>query len=541
MGGWLSALLMVVLAIAPTQARDRVEAVYPDPPQVLFGDLFVAVQMAAIYADGKTFADATANVAPAEVLAQYQASHPDSPQALKQFTDAHFALPVPAASAPSPPGQVSMLEHIDRLWEPLTHSTTSAPRYGSLLPLPQPYVVPGGRFREIYYWDSYFTMLGLEQSGRQDLVSDMVRDFAYLIDTYGHVPNGTRSYYLSRSQPPFFFEMVGLLSQQDAGSAFARYLPQLRREYAFWMDGAGGLRRGRAYRRVVAMPDGSILNRYWDDRDTPRDESYREDTELARASGRPVRQVLRDIRAAAESGWDFSSRWFADGHTRASIDTTEIVPIDLNSLLFGLENAIRMGCQRRADADCASEFARRAAARHAAIDRYLWDPSSGCYVDYRWPQRTAVARVSAATLYPLFLTLASQSQAAAVARTVIRELLKAGGIVTTPLDTGQQWDAPNGWAPIQWIAIAGLRQYGQTSLARTIACRWIVNVEAVYRQSGKLVEKYDVVTTGRSGGGGEYPLQDGFGWTNGVTRKLMALYPADSAHPCDAVHSDLIP
>jgi alpha,alpha-trehalase len=128
------------------------------------------------------------------------------------------------------------------------------------------------------------------------------------------------------------------------------------------------------------------------------------------------------------------------------------------------------------------------------------------------------------------VALASESQAAAVAKTASRELLKSGGVVTTPLDTGQQWDAPNGWAPIQWIAIAGLRQYGQTSLAETIACRWMINVDDVYRQSGKLVEKYDVVTTGRSGGGGEYPLQDGFGWTNGVMRKLIALYPADGAY-----------
>jgi len=296
------------------------------------------------------------------------------------------------------------------------------------------------------------------------------------------------------------------------------------------MQGASGLRRGTAHRRVVAMPDGSILNRYWDDRDTPRDESYREDTELARASPRPAPQVFRDIRAAAESGWDFSSRWFADPHTRATIDTTEIVPIDLNSLLFGLENAIRAGCQRQADSGCAGKFARRAAARHAAIDRYLWDKSTGSYLDYRWTRQAPVARLSAATLYPLFLAVASDSQAAAVAKSITRELLKPGGIVTTPLDTGQQWDAPNGWAPIQWIAVAGLRHYGQTSLAETIACRWMINVGEVYRQSGKLVEKYDVITTGRSGGGGEYPTQDGFGWTNGVMRKLIALYPAVAAY-----------
>jgi len=206
------------------------------------------------------------------------------------------------------------------------------------------------------------------------------------------------------------------------------------------------------------------------------------------------------------------------------------VPIDLNSLLFGLENAIRAGCERQGDNACAREFARRAATRRAAIDRYLWDASTGSYLDYRWTQQARMTRLSAATLYPLFFSLASGSQAAAVAKTTTRELLKSGGIVTTALDTGQQWDAPNGWAPVQWIAIAGLRHYGQASLAESIACRWMANVLDIYRHSGKLVEKYDVITTGRSGGGGEYPLQDGFGWTNGVMRKLIALYPADAAY-----------
>jgi alpha,alpha-trehalase len=527
--GLTAAFLVAACTVAATQTETTPPEGYPDPPQVLFKDLFASVQMQAIYQDGKAFADAAPNAPPSDILARYHAAHPNSREALKRFVEANFSLPGQASSAPSPPEQIGIVAHIDGLWDTLTRSTTAAPRYSSMLPLPQPYVVPGGRFRELYYWDSYFTMLGLDESARRDLVVDMVGDFAYLIDTYGHVPNGTRTYYLSRSQPPFFFAMVGLLSHDDSASAFAQYLPQLRREYAFWMQGASDLRHGTAHRRVVAMSDGSILNRYWDDRDTPRDESYREDVELAHASGRPSQQVFRDIRAAAESGWDFGSRWFADPRTRATIDTTEIVPIDLNSLLFGLENAIRLGCERQADHACASEFAQRAAARRAAIDRYLWDGSAGAYLDYRWTQHAPITRLSAATLYPLFVGLASESQATAVANTTRRDLLKAGGIVTTPLDTGQQWDAPNGWAPIQWIAISGLRQYGQNSLAEAIACRWMINVSNLYGQSGKLVEKYDVITVGRGGRGGEYPTQDGFGWTNGVMRKLIVLYPAEAA------------
>ena len=371
-------------------------------------------------------------------------------------------------------------------------------------------------------------MLGLAESGRRDLLEDMATNFANLIDTYGHAPNGTRSYYLSRSHPPFFFEMIGLLSPWDPAAAFARYLPELKTEYAFWMDGASDLKPGGAHRHAVALEDGSILNRYWDDSDAPRDESFSEDVVLAAATHRPPEEIYRDIRAGAESGWDFSSRWFADARAMASIDTTEIIPVDLNALMFGLENAIRAGCERDGDADCAGEYAKRAAARRAAIDRYLWDPSRGAYLDYRWTKKQPIDHITAATLYPLFTRVASEAQAASVAKAVEAELLKPGGIVTTTLDTGQQWDWPNGWAPLQWIAVEGLNSYGLNQLAETIACRWMVNVSRVYRLTGKLVEKYDVVTTDQAGGGGEYPTQDGFGWTNGVMLKLMALYPADA-------------
>jgi alpha,alpha-trehalase len=196
-------------------------------------------------------------------------------------------------------------------------------------------------------------------------------------------------------------------------------------------------------------------------------------------------------------------------------------------LLFGLENAIGAGCRHRGDGACAGLFAHRAAARRRAIDHYLWDAPTGAYYDYRWTQRAKIKRLSAATLYPLFVAMASPAQASDVARITGRVLLKPGGVITTPIDTGQQWDAPNGWAPLQWIGIAGFRHYGQAALAETIACRWMRTVQDVYRQEGKLVEKYDVLTTGRKGGGGEYPLQDGFGWTNGVMRRLWGMYPAD--------------
>ena len=532
--GLASLGLSLTALSAPQPNPTGVEAT-PATPRALFPGLFDAVQNAHLFADGKTFADAVPKAAPAQILAAYRAAEPATPDALKAFVEQNFLLPSQANGAELPVERVGITQHIDSLWNTLSRSSSTAPPYSSLLSLPEPYVVPGGRFREMYYWDSYFTMLGLARSGRQDLLEHMVRDFAYLIDTYGHVPNGTRSYYLSRSQPPFFFAMTGLLNTEDPAAAYARYLPQLRREYGFWMQGEKGLKRGSAHRRVVAMPDGSILNRYWDDADTPREESFREDSELARSSGRIPQQLYRDLRAAAESGWDFSSRWFADGQNLAAIDTTEIVAVDLNSLLFGLETAIRSGCERAADAPCAAEFARRSAARRTAVNRYLWNAADGIYLDYRFTKGQPVRRISAATLYPLFVALADEPQAGAVAKAISRDLLKPGGIVTTPVASGQQWDAPNGWPPLQWVGISGLRHYAISPLAQVIACRWMLNVNRVYGETGKLVEKYDVTATGRPGGGGEYPTQDGFGWTNGVMRELMALYPAYSgaaAKPC---------
>jgi alpha,alpha-trehalase len=194
-------LIGLVLFLAqPALALER-----PAPPQVLFGDLFSDVQLAPVFPDSKEFADATAKSPPPEILALYHAQKPNSLEGLKRFVVTHFNLPAEASTPEAASEQVPIRRHIDALWTLLTRDEPIVPPYSSLLPLPKPYVVPGGRFRELYYWDSYFVMLGLAESGRRVLLEDMATNFADLIDTYGHAPNGTRTYYLSRSQPPFFF------------------------------------------------------------------------------------------------------------------------------------------------------------------------------------------------------------------------------------------------------------------------------------------------------------------------------------------------
>ena len=448
----------------------------------MLGPLFAAVQERRLFADGKTFADAVPR-GPVPPIDPAALGDDD----LRAFVLAHFALPAQDSVPAVAPG-LPLRAHIAATWDALARPPVAA--RGSALAIDAAHVVPGGRFLELYYWDSYFTLLGLARD-RPALADATVDALTGLIERYGHVPNGTRSYYLSRSQPPVFALMPALTS---TGMTARRRAAALR-EYRWWMDGA----------RAVVLPDGSVLNRYWDDLDRPRDESWAEDVALAAGSERAPAELWRDLRAGAESGWDFSSRWLADPHDLATIRTTRIVPVDLNALLHAVEETLGLHAA--------------AAARRAAIDRHLWLTGEGRYADLDL-DTGPTPHLSAATLVPLFAGCATADQAAAVAALTERTLLAPGGLRTTVIATGQQWDAPNGWAPLQWMAIAGLRRYGHAALADRIAAAWLTTVETHFAATGRLLEKYDV-ETGAAGHGGEYPVQDGFGWTNGVTAALL--------------------
>lgn len=490
-------------------------------PSALFGSLFVAVQERRLFPDSKTFADAVPIRPAAAIIADWARDTGLDDEALRAFVVRNFDLPTTQAEPPS--DRLPLAEHIHALWDDLTRETIAVPAGSSALTLPCRYVVPGGRFRELYYWDSYFTMLGLARSGRQDLVEDMIADFGSLIERYGHIPNGTRTYYLSRSHPPFFYLMAGL-SQDDSVAGRRQRLDWMTAEHRYWMAGEDMIAAGEEHARVVRLADGALLNRYWDDCAQPRDESWIEDVDLAHeAPDRVAADVWRDLRAAAESGWDFSSRWLGDGRTLATIRTTRIVPVDLNSLMYGLESAIADAHVGAGDDDAAASFAARATARAAAVETHLWNEASGHYADYDLDTRVARDGPNAAMTFPLFAGIAKPGRAKRTAVAVER-LLAPGGLNTSDTRTGQQWDAPNGWAPLQWIAVAGLARYGEDRLAGEITARWLAMVERQYLTTGQLFEKYDV-ETGLAGGGGEYPVATGFGWTNGVTLQMLAGVP----------------
>lgn len=513
------------MATVGRDAASRPLAVSPYDPSRDLGGLFVDAQMMSVYQDSKTLVDATPRRDPHEVADAYAAEKGKPNFSIRKFVAREFTAPAsPDVAAPDGATR-TMEQHIEDLWPMLTRQADVNDPRSSLLPLPRPYVVPGGRFREVYYWDSYFTMLGLVESGRVAQMGNMLDNFAHLIRTVGHIPNGNRSYYLSRSQPPYFAAMVGrYASAADSGKAVA-YLEALEAEHRFWMDGVDSLTPSTAYRRVLRLADGSVLNRYWDDRPEPRPESFKEDFTIGQGLDEPQRELFyRNVRAAAESGWDFSSRWMRNPKSLASLETTALAPVDLNSLMYHAERtiaALRRVRNARGDASAARQFDALADARRTAVLRHMWDPVSGFFYDLRWQTVERVTdRPSLAAAAPLYFGLSTPDQAARVAARLAKDFLKPGGFTTTLITSGQQWDAPNGWPPLQWLAIEGVRRYGATALADSARTRWLALNRKVYSATGKLTEKYDVWDLSKVAGGGEYPTQDGFGWTNGVALSL---------------------
>ncbi len=491
------------------------------PPNERFGELFEAVQMNKVFPDGKTFVDCTPKKSTKEIMSAYNKVKDAHNFQLDQFVAMYFDTPKKYASGFKADTSKTVSQHINSLWPVLTRQPDKD-ETGSLFPLPNSYIVPGGRFGEIYYWDSYFTMLGLQSAGREDMIENMVKNFAYLIDKIGFIPNGNRTYFLSRSQPPFFGKMVDLLAKSKGDQIIQEFLPQLEKEYQFWMKGLANVNATTtAIDKVVYLEEGVYLNRYWDKGDYPRAESHREDVLTVQESDRPAKQVYKDLRSACESGWDFSSRWFKDAQNLSTIHTTDIIPVDLNSLLYSLEKIIAAGHTSNKNTAQAALYNTRAKQRQLAIQKYCWNEEKGFFMDYDFKTKQHTTVPSLAGMYPFEAGIGTKEQAAKAAKIIESDFLKAGGLVSTLNATGQQWDYPNGWAPLQWMTISGLKNYQQETLANTIADRWIALNRKIYKRTGKLLEKYNVVDMELETGGGEYPVQDGFGWTNGVLLKLL--------------------
>lgn len=494
-------------------------------PDEALGDLFAEVQERQVYNDGKTFVDLIPKKRSQQIKKEYLLAKQDPNFDLREFVSRHFYEFEHTPATYHTDEDKSAREHVRDLWKVLERRNRKD--RGSLIALPYKYVVPGGRFSEQFYWDSYFIMLGLATDKKWDMVENMMKNYAYMIRKFGFIPTANRTYFLSRSQPPFFSQMVRLLARHKGRRrTFLEYLPYMLAEYRFWVKGRKSVSAHidtRAFARVVQMPNGVLLNRYFDNKTSPRPESLREDIETAEIAGvHDSDRLYLDLRAGAESGWDFSSRWFKDPQEISTIHTTDIVPVDLNCLLYQLEMTIAETYRMMYQPLLARKFQKLAERRAAAINKYMWSEQEQFYMDYDFRAGKPTPCLSLAAVFPLYAKVATPKQAQAVADRLEKDFLQDGGLVMTLVENGQQWDWPNGWAPLQWVAIQGLREYGHHALADKIKKVWVQSCLSVFESERKMIEKYDVTSESRLGGGGEYELQDGFGWTNGVLITLMA-------------------
>ena len=490
--------------------------------------LFKDVQMAEIFADSKTFADAVPNLSWQSASELYQLVGPLQGEKLREFVMSHFSFAnqaIPMAKL----NTTSVNQYILDLW-PHLHRCADSDLSSSLMPLQFDYIVPGGRFQEIYYWDSYFTALGLEDIGDLATIEAMVNNFIDLQKRNGCIPNGNRVYYSSRSQPPVLALMVTLLweakyEQRKDFSWLENAIAALEAEYQFWMKGCEELVDDKqATKRVVKMSDGAILNRYWDSARSPRPESLKEDLHDAQnLSADQQLSYFQNIRAACESGWDFSSRWLSEPSDLKSIETTNIVPIDLNCLVYNLEKTLERFYSLINKEHKSRAIAELALFRLEAINQYCWDNDKGVYRDFNIRLNKQSPIDSMAMAVPLFVGAASEQQAQQVKTKLMSDFLKPGGLVTTLSNTPQQWDSPNGWAPLQWFAVKGLLDYGFISEAEAVMKNWLSMIEMRFAEDKCLLEKYNVCELVSRAGGGEYTVQQGFGWTNGVTSRFYKL------------------
>lgn len=518
-----------IAKVAFVHTIGRMQAVQKSPDEA-YRRLFADVRQASLFVDGKVFADLVPRRSMTMMSNKYEQARKKADFDLREFINDNFyeIAPKKPPDIAESDSETTPREYVRELWPYLEwHNRRDR---GSLIALPHPYIIPGGRFNEQFYWDSYFIMLGLAADGHWDKIYAMMRNYAYMMSKFKIIPTANRTYFVSRSQPPFLALMVRLLAEEYGKNAYVEFLPTLLAEYHFWMRGTKRAVAEGYSRRVVSMPaDGAILNRYFDSKSTPRPDVGGADLLTAAHANRDEKELFTNIRAGAESGWDFSSRWFGDSATIGSIITIELIPVDLNSLLYVLEMTIARAYRYIKLQRVAKRFQDVAEQRAQAIRRYCWNAEEGWFYDYNFQKQTQSPEATLAAVFPLYANLATAEQAAQVAIRLERDFLKPGGLVTTLKHTGQQWDFPNGWAPLQWVAIQALRNYDYDELATKIREAWLNANEVLFATQHKLVEKYDVLHLGVIGEGGEYDPQEGFGWTNGVYAALKDEQRLESA------------
>ncbi|XP_002523413.2 trehalase [Ricinus communis] len=442
---------------------------------------------------------------------------------------------------------------VHSLWKNLSRKVSDEvekhPELHTLLPLPAaPVIIPGSRFRELYYWDSYWVIRGLLASKMYETANAIVNNLIFLVNTYGYALNGGRAYYTNRSQPPLLSAMVCDIYKTTGDMELAkRALPALLKEHQFW--------NSEIHKVTIMDAQGNDhnLSRYYAMWNKPRPEATTKDKKFASKflNSTQKEQFYRELASTAESGWDFSTRWMRNPSEFTSLATTSILPVDLNVFLLKMELDIVFFAKETGEESIVERFVKASQARKKAINSIFWNDKMGQWLDYwltdetcqeshKWKACNQSQNVFASNFSPLWIDLLN-SDTALVEKVMgslqSSGLLCAAGIATSLTNSGQQWDFPNGWAHLQHIIVEGLEKSGlqeAKSLAEDIAMRWVRTNYIGYMKTGAMHEKYNVEKWGESGGGGLYVPQTGFGWSNGVVLAFLEEFgwPQDQRIDC---------
>lgn len=522
------------------------------------GELLHKVQLARIFPDSKTFVDLKLVYSENETLTDFGKLMDDTKRnptraQLASFVDSHFLEGMelkewmPLDFNPEPPvlDQITdpklkqFAKNVVSIWAKLGRKVESDvaenPDRYSFLYVPNGFIVPGGRFKELYYWDSFWVVRGLLISNMTQTASGMIENLLHLVEKIGYIPNGSRTYYLGRSQPPLLAAMVAsyYAATGDLGW-LEKHVPTVEKELNYWLS----------KKKVTVKVKGSnyMLLRYMSDESGvgPRPESYYEDYTSAQVL--PTEDMREDfyheMKSAAESGWDFSTRWFVTARGEAignltDVHATRILPVDLNAIFAGALELVGDFRNRLKDRREAKKWWSLAKYWRSAIKNVMWDPNDGVWYDYDAEARSPRKYFYPSCATPLWTGSIEPNDAPKYAAKLVKYLLSTGaldfpgGVPASVLHSGEQWDYPNAWPPLQSILIGGLENSGYDEarkLAKEQATIWLRANYIGYNHWQKMFEKYSAVQPGHQGGGGEYGVQDGFGWTNGVALELLQRY-----------------
>ncbi|XP_055908702.1 trehalase-like isoform X2 [Eupeodes corollae] len=546
-------LLIQSAAIAP-DGLPEAGTVYLEACEVYCtGKLLHHVQMNSIFKDSKTFVDMKLKNSPNVTITKFEEllnSKDQNPSKtdIEQFVKDNFDDLGKEFENYTPQDWIERPRFLDLIRDPdlkqwgselngiwkilgrkMIDDVHKNPEYYSIIPVDNPVIVPGGRFIEFYYWDSYWIIRGLLHSQMDQTARGMLSNFLSIVQRFGFIPNGGRVYYAKRSQPPLLAGMIKSYVEFTKDDEFAlNSVETLEHEFEYWMN------------NHTVQAKGYNLFAYGDSSVGPRPESYREDVISARRydTDEKKQAFYSELAAAAESGMDFSSRWFINDKGTNEGNLTDlkcrsIIPVELNAILYWNAKIIAEFYTMSNNVAKSSEYETKAKNILEAINAVLWNEEAGVWLDYDMLNNKPRNYFTPTNLFPLWTKAFNPKDSEKISKTVLKYIAKLeldkypGGVPNTLSNTGEQWDYPNVWPPMQHTLLEGLANLKTpeaTKLAKSWSFRWVRSNFAAFKETQAMFEKYDAEKFGGHGGGGEYDIQTGFGWTNGIIIDLLTKY-----------------